>query len=168
MRPFNAWLLLSIISFQWIGGYISVKFIYSIELERQMSVTEKKLAELVAAEVGMDTYVKILDDVELAARGAGYGTFFPFSQKMDSTTVYYLIESDKINIIDKEFIVHNATRNTTDKIAPIKRLFSIFTVQDDGFHLKTLPIHQSTTNFSTQKLTHIFYPSILTPPPKFV
>jgi len=150
MRLIYTWLLIILIAIQWIGGYVSVKVIYSIELERQMNRLEEQLSESLQAETGIQAHVQILEEEEL-----------------DSTTVYYVIRTDSTTAVDQEFVFGHASKETQAKFALLEQLFSNFTLDKTSTVLTPKNVPYPARNFAVAHLHDIFHPDILTPPPRF-
>jgi len=167
MRLIYTWLLITLITIQWIGGYVSVKVIYSIELERQMNRLEEQLSESLQAEMGIQAHVQILKEEELAPRGVGYGNFFPIAQELDSITVYYVIRTDSTTVVDQKFVLGHASKETQAKFALLEQLFSNFTLDKTSTVLTPKNVPYPARNFAVAHLHDIFHPDILTPPPRF-
>jgi len=168
VKPLYAWLLILLIAIQWVGGYVSVKVIHSIELERQMDRLEQRVAEALQAEAGIQAHVKILEEEELAPRGVGYGNFFPIMHEVDSATVYYVIQTDSTTVIDHEYILGNASKQANDKFALIEQLFSTFMLEKGGIEIAPQAANYPNKNFSVTNLNDIFQPDTRTPPPKLI
>ena len=103
MRPFYAWLLLTAICLQWIGGSYCLKVGYTIEIERNMNQTEVQIAESVKAQLGVEAQVRQLSADDIALQAKAYSSFFAFSEEVDGETVYYTLEKDAVDVVDASY-----------------------------------------------------------------
>lgn len=103
MRPQLAWLLLFLTSFQWVGGRMVYRVVYTVEVKRQMNEAENAVSEAVRAETGIEAHVEIFDRAEVNIDGIGYSGFFMFSREMDGNPVYFQV-TDPVALEDGEFL----------------------------------------------------------------
>lgn len=168
MKPFFSWLLILIMSFHWIIGYLCFQIDYSVEIERVMNEMEKKIAEAVKEEMGMDIHVEIfqkdLSDVE----NFGYSGRFIFSKEIEGKTYYYKINPNPIEIVNQEYIFYQYPDAEGDKMILFQRLFSKFTVQDFSLPAPVKDRELPERNFIYAGFQDIFPPAIPSPPPEWV
>ena len=168
MRPYLAWLLLILTSFQWIGGRLCYKVIYSVEISRQMNEAEMAVAESLMSETGIEAHVQILDRTEINIDGIGYSNFFLFSREMEGETVYYQLNSAPADLVDFELVLDpdGDAQERSPKMALLDRLFSDFTLYDSGLSITPKAVKLPARNFSTPGALEIipFHP--LSPPPE--
>ncbi|MEZ4958678.1 MAG: hypothetical protein R2830_02550 [Saprospiraceae bacterium] len=165
MRKFYAWLLLTVSTFQWIGGHICLEVSYFMEVEHTMDEVERAIAQEVTEETGVETNVKIIHGDEITPRGHIYSDFFAFSKNVGDETVFYTIEGDPGPITYEQVTTHQQPQGDEDRQASLlKSLYQDFTLPLQALSIncnKGLTI----SNFQLREILPSFLPTILTPPP---
>jgi len=137
VRPLLAWLLLFLISTQWVGGRNGFKVVYTIEVERQMSQEEKALAARIKAETGFDSHVEIIPEEEVAQNSPGYSQHFVIAKELEGQTIFYSLRVHPVEFVEFEYLTNDFPQEENSKrIALLDRLFSDFTFQKPGFSLR--------------------------------
>jgi hypothetical protein len=169
VRPILAWLLLLLTSFQWIGGRLCYKVIYTVEISRQMNEAEQALAESIQHETGIIAQVEVLERSEIDIDGIGYSNFFMFSGNVDGETVYYKVNSDPVDLFDHEIYAGQpGSEENSPKMVLLDRLFSDFLLQQAGLPITPKVFVLPARNFHSVDLSDIFPLSSPTPPPESI
>ncbi len=167
MKKFYAWLLLSVSTFQWIGGHICFEVSYFIEVVHQMDEVEKEIAKEVKEEIGVEANVKILQEEDIMPRGHIYSDFFAFSKNLGDQTVFYTIEDDSSGLSYEQVTERQQPQQDQEKQASlIKSLYQDFTFPTQIFSVAS-PESFVISNFQLKEHLSSFHPTILCPPPDF-
>ena len=165
MKKIYAWLLLTISTFQWIGGHVCFEVSYFIEIEHRMDEAEKAIAEAVKAESGVDATIKILQEEQVTPRGFIYSDFFAFSKEINDETVYFTISGDSSAVTYEQVTRQQQPQQEQDeKAAQLNNLHQDFTIPEFEFPLAKAGDVQVAI-FQLPELHHQLIVSILTPPP---
>lgn len=169
MRPILAWLLLFLTSFQWIGGRLCYKVIYTVEISRQMNAAEQALAESIQAETGIIAHVEVLERSEIDIDGIGYSNFFMFSGNVDGETLYYKVNADPVDLFDHEiFAGQSGSEEKSPKTAFLDRLFSDFLLQRADLPITPKVFVLPARNFHSLVLPDISPLPFPSPPPEAI
>lgn len=170
MKKIFAWLLLVTTTFQWVGGYLGIEIVESIEIKMQMSETEEALARQLKLKKGLDVEVSILDEDNFDFRSIGYSGFFAFSEELNNEKFYFTVGSQPSEIIDLEYfrLEDSIPQNDSLPLAGLKSLFSTFTFTPSHLTDKALIALENEVNFKVKNLIALFEPSISSPPPKLL
>lgn len=170
MRTLVAWLLVVVASVYLLGGYLCLRGMYAVAIEKPMTATEHAIVEKLRSETGMRSRVRILSDEQVNPRGGGYsGTFF-FSAELEGEEVHYVIDQDPIQIVDLEYFIgrYSDRDQQSNQAVLLARLFSPFIIHEVSVSREPSVDTFYTGNFRFTGLRDLFISSIPTPPPKFV
>ena len=170
MRPICSWLLLLLISLQWVGGHLCFKVMHSVVAEMRMNAAEEAVAAAMKAETGVDGHIRILKEEELEiSNRLGYSNVFVFSKEIDGQTVHFTVEPAPLENITYGYVSGDAGNlpDQAHRVALLKRLFSGFFLYDEGIPKIEERPFSSNANFSVAPLSDLFEPSIPLPPPKY-
>lgn len=167
MRNLVAWLLLSLLSFYWIGGQLlhQITISYEIKLERSMSQEEQHLSQRLHSNTGVDRSVLIIQDDDIDLSGIGYSGTFVFNEIVDGSPVYYIVETSQSTTVvkvNKNF--HTPIGGHDDSIS-FEHLFPKYFNSLTATAKTALNIVQS-ENFSQEICFHSVVHSVPTPPPR--
>ncbi len=166
MKITSAWFLLALSAAQWVGGHLCLEVNYWIEIQRQMSVQEQALADIVQQKTGIESVVRVLSEAELMPRGNFYGDFI-FSNKTEIKTIYYTVDNQTYST------VYTTLAQAPDQKNPIsdgpsekllKGLFKVFEIPETH---RLFPLFQKRVTSTFQFITpfsFLFKPLILQPP----
>lgn len=166
IRLFWAWLLLIMVSIQWVVGVVYVKLTDRIVVDVKMNEQEAAIAESVELEYGIHTKVRIVDQQTLDAyMSIGYGT--PYLVTSEDSTTYFILDADSTKIQEVEHDLNELhEQQKKDKaLLTINQLFSIFLFSDCPSGPLLLPTFSDTSNFAYQGLITLHDLPIPTPPP---
>jgi hypothetical protein len=167
MRIFVAWLLLSLLSFYWIGGQLlhHINISCDISLERQMNQEEKRLSQHLHTLTGIDRSVLIIQDEELDLSGIGYSGTFLFNEVVNGKPIYYIVEtSQATQIVEVDKNIHTPLDDLEYSVS-FDHLFPKY------LNAIELPLlHQQdlfcTKNFPVEAIIDGIEPCTPTPPPR--
>jgi hypothetical protein len=129
MRVVYAWFLLLVSVSNWIGGHLCFGVSYYVEIQHEMDAAERAIAEELKSEVGIDGFVKILDEEDLSPRGKFYDAF-SFSKELNGETVFYTVADESKAVTYEKVNGGQQTPPQHDsKTVLLKSLFKEFPVQ---------------------------------------
>ncbi|HMR42728.1 MAG TPA: hypothetical protein PKC40_02800 [Saprospiraceae bacterium] len=169
MKSYFPWLLLLITSFQWIGGRLIYSEIVSIHVEREMSEVERRLADSIEKETGVEAHVKIIEE-NSNLNTLGYSSTFVLTREMDGKEYRFLLDNHSIQIFEVEiFDDADDDSDRQNPKAPIpQRLFSDYTIPNFLPLLHKVIETTTTADFVYHFFAEELFPDTLTPPPEVV
>ena len=170
MRPLLAWLLLFLISTQWVGGRNGFKVIYTMEIERQMSHEEKYLAALIKEETGFDSHVEIIPEEEVAQNSPGYSQHFVIAKEIEGQTIFYSLRIQPVEFVEFEYLTDTPfpQEENSKRMALLDRLFSDFTFQKPGFSIRFKAPEMPAQNYILSGFASFLPAPAPAPPPEFL
>lgn len=165
MKPILAWLLLALVSFQWIGGHVYFRISNFVEHTFQMSETEHTISELLEAETGIETDIEIIEVHPAQLEDIGYSNTFIFTKKIDGEEVDYTIKTNT-DFQEQETLYGGENHhpdNSKSKI--LGKLFSPLFYQDIFILLPKITIEYVQSSFRVAILRTLFKADTPSPPP---
>lgn len=163
-----AWLLLVLLSCQWIAGALVIKLRHTALITSEMEAEEAALSQELALKYGIDSRVNILDEEEQEfLLQLGYGTPFIFSLSDEDSTALFLLETEKVEMITMEIPIKLPEHGSDpDKaLAKFNRLFSPYIINQVTFLEPVEQLRDDSGDFIYRPLKDLFLPAIPTPPP---
>jgi len=168
MKVIAPWLLIFIITFQWMAGQFVLKTVYSVEVAHQMDEREALLAEQLHQTNGLRTAIRILDEDEFNPNSIGYSNQFIFSEEIDGEKVWFTLVTDTVKVVAEQQVSNNTDKDTDHKQALLERLFAKYTVAPLPGLIKEHTLLSAPQQFFIHQQAGLFSPAIPTPPPQLV
>ena len=166
MRITSAWFLLSLSVAQWVGGHLCFEVSYFIEIQRQMSASEKALAAIVAQETGIESAVRVLEEAEVVPRGNFYGDFI-FSKETEKEKIFYVVE-DQSDLVNYKVVANTPKQEDPDsnsnQTTLLKGLFKEFMMPESELPLAPDARHSEPVFHFTAPCSFAFAPVHIHPP----
>ncbi|MCB0662240.1 MAG: hypothetical protein KDC24_05850 [Saprospiraceae bacterium] len=169
MRHLVAWLLLSLLSFYWIGGQLLHHFTvsYEVELERKMDNTEARLSHQLHTLTGIDRSVLIIQDEELDLSEIGYSGTFLFNEVVNGKPVYYIVEtSQPTAVVEVNQNLHTPNKDLEHTMV-LEHMFPKYFNAFEKIEIATFSEPAVVNNFYYTGIFKGVESSIPTPPPRF-
>lgn len=165
MRPLTSWLLLSLITFQWMAGHLVVETLHVLEVKRTMDEREVQLAAALKASFGASYQVEIIDE-DFHPAVIGYSSQFILSEEIEGEIVHYTIAEDSTKLIEYLQAVPPPSEESDSSRALLDQLFSKFRVDPPLQALLSVPVATARSSFFFRQPDCTVSLPVPTPPPR--
>lgn len=165
MRPVTSWLLLFLITFQWMAGHLVVETLHVIEVQRKMDQREAQLAEALKASTGASYQVAIIEE-DFHPALIGYSSQFILSEEIEGETIHYKIAADTTKMVEYLQAMPPVSEESHSGRALLDQLFSKFRVDPPLQPLPSLPVATARGSFFFQQPASMASLTVPDPPPR--
>lgn len=165
MRQLTSWLLLSLITFQWMAGHWVVETLHVIEVQRTMDKREVQLAEALKSSTGASYQVAIIEE-DFHPALIGYSSQFILSEEIEGEIVHYKIAADSTQLVKYLQSMPPLSEESDSDRALLYQLFSKFRVDPPLPGLHSVTVATSRGSFFSPEQAYSVSLPVPTPPPR--